>query len=93
MADRLAKKAAAEEGEIVFHKIPRDTIVSEDKIKSLQQWQLQWNESTKGPITRLFFPTIKERLKKNTAIGTQTQRTSLATAIRAPDNQVSQELQ
>ncbi|PSN57860.1 hypothetical protein C0J52_05670 [Blattella germanica] len=71
MADRLAKKAAVEEGEIVFHKIPRDIIVSEEKIKSLQRWQLQWNESTKGPITRLFFPTIKERLKIKVPIGVE----------------------
>ena len=42
MADRLAKKAAADDlGEIVYDKIPRETIITEGKEKGLTKWQEQ----------------------------------------------------
>jgi hypothetical protein len=64
MADRLAKEAATEDtGEIVYDKIPRETIITEGKEFELTKWQEQWTSSTKGAINKLFFPSIKERTK------------------------------
>jgi hypothetical protein len=33
------------------------------------EWQKEWNPSTKGEITRLFFPVIGDRKLKKTANG------------------------
>lgn len=72
IADRLAKQAAIEdEGEIAYNKIPRDTIVTEEREKTLRKWQEQWTISTKGAITKSFFPSIKDRLKINLPVGAE----------------------
>jgi hypothetical protein len=64
MADRLAKEAATEgTGEIVYDKIPRETIITEGKEIGLIKWPEQWTSSTKGAVNKLFFPPIKERKK------------------------------
>ena len=61
MADRLAKKAATEHiGEIIYDKTPRETIITERKLKGLAKWQEQWADSTKGAVSKLFFPIIKK---------------------------------
>ena len=31
--------------------------------KSVEKWQKQWDNSTKGSVTKEFFPNIKDRLK------------------------------
>jgi hypothetical protein len=60
MADRLAKKAATEDiGEIIYDKIPRETIITEGKENGLAKWQEQWASSTKRAVSKLFFPNIK----------------------------------
>ena len=64
MADRLAKKAATDDaGELVYDKIPRETIVTEGKKIEMTKWQEQWTTSTKGAVSKLFFPYINERMK------------------------------
>jgi hypothetical protein len=64
MADRLAKEAATEDkGEIVYDKIPIETIITEGKENGLTKWQEQWTSSTKGAVSKLFFRPIKERMK------------------------------
>jgi len=64
MADCLAKRAATEDiGETVYDKIPRETIITEEKENGLTKWQEQWTSSTKGVVNKLFFPNIKERMK------------------------------
>jgi len=64
MADRLAKKAATDDiGELVYDKIPRETMITEGKENELTKWQEQWTSSTKGAVSKLFFPCIKERMK------------------------------
>ena len=64
MADRLAKEAATEDpGEIVYYKIPRETIITEGKEIGLTKWQEQWTGCTNGGVRKLFFPSIKERMK------------------------------
>jgi hypothetical protein len=53
LADRLAKEAATEDtGEIVYYKIPRETIVIEGKGIVLTKWQEQWTSSTKGAVSK-----------------------------------------
>jgi hypothetical protein len=64
MADRLAKKEATNDtGEIVYHKIPRETIITEGKENDVTKWQEQWTSCTKGAVSKLFFPYIKNRMK------------------------------
>ena len=72
MANSLAKKAATEDiGEIIFDKIPRETIITEGKEKELAKWQEQWASSTKGAVSKLFFPNIKERMKTRIPISAE----------------------
>ena len=64
MADCLAKRAATEDiGETVYDKIPRETIITEEKENGLTKWQEQWTRSTKGVVSKLFSPNIKDRMK------------------------------
>jgi hypothetical protein len=64
IADRLAWKAAMDDKEeIVSDKIPRKTIVTEEMENRITRWQEQWTSSTKGAVSKLFFPYIKERIK------------------------------
>jgi ribonuclease HI len=71
-ADHLAKKAAMEDiGEIVYDKIPRETIITELKENGLTKWQEQWTSTTKGAISKLFFPRIKERMKTTIPISAE----------------------
>ena len=63
MADRLAKEAATEDiGVLVYDKIPKQTLITEGKEKEITQWQEQSTSSTKGAVSKLFFPHIKERI-------------------------------
>jgi len=72
MADRLAKKAAMEDiGEIIYDKIPRETIITKGKENGLTKWQEQWASSTKGAVSKLFFPNIKERMKTRIPISAE----------------------
>jgi ribonuclease HI len=72
MADRLAKEAATEDTEeIVYNKIPRETIITEGKEDELTKWQEQWTSSKKGAVSKLFFPHIKERMKTKLPISAE----------------------
>jgi hypothetical protein len=64
MADSLAKKVAMDDiGDLVYDKIPRETIITQWKENEITKWQEQWTSSTKGAVSKLFFPYIKERMK------------------------------
>ena len=41
----------------------RSTIIIDAKSRSLTEWEEDWRSSTKGSITKEFFPTIKYRLE------------------------------
>ena len=59
LTDRLAKKAVTDDkGEIVYDTIPRETIITEGKENVITNWQEQRTSSTKGVISKLFFPHI-----------------------------------
>jgi len=64
MADQLAKEAANNKNiEQCYTKIPKSAVRSELKEQSVQQWQNEWERSSKGAITKSFFPKIEDRLK------------------------------
>jgi hypothetical protein len=50
-----------EEGITVFRKKPKNTIVREAKEKGL--WQEEWTNTTKGAVTKSFFPSVQQRLR------------------------------
>jgi hypothetical protein len=39
-------------------------ITSELKEKGVQVWQREWDASTKGELTKTFFPAVKDRISK-----------------------------
>jgi len=63
LADNLAKEATKNK-QIIYNKIPISQIVQQVKQESIEKWQTQWEQTTKGSTTKQFFPNIKERLKK-----------------------------
>jgi hypothetical protein len=46
-------------GEILYDKIPRDTVITKGKENRITKWQEQWASSTKGTVCKLLFPYIK----------------------------------
>jgi len=64
MADQLAKAAANNKKiEGCYTKIPMSAVLCELKEQSVQQWQNEWERSSKGAITKSFFPKIEDGLK------------------------------
>jgi len=65
LADKLAKKAAEDEGElnIVYNRIPITMIATELKKERLTKWQRHWESTDKGVLRRSFFLTVERRLK------------------------------
>ena len=45
----------------MYDKLPRETIITELKEIGITKWQEQWASSTKGAVSKLFFPSIRER--------------------------------
>ena len=48
-----------------YKKIPKSVVMSELTKMSIKTWQWQWNQTTKGAITKEYFPVVNERLKIN----------------------------
>ena len=42
---------------------PKSEIERQEREKLIEKWQKQWDNSTKGLVTKAFFPNIKDRLK------------------------------
>jgi ribonuclease HI len=61
LADQLAKKAANSGEETAYNKIPKSAITKEIQAEGEQEWQKELDASTKGAITKTFFPTIADR--------------------------------
>jgi hypothetical protein len=60
MADSLAKKAAMEDKEeIVYKKIPKDSIITEEMQNGITRWQEQWPSSTKGALSKFVSRTLQ----------------------------------
>jgi len=64
LADHLAKEASRSKNiEECYNRVPKSTVSSELKEQCLKQWQNEWERTTKGAITKSFFPIIVDRLK------------------------------
>jgi len=50
-------------------KIPKSAVVRELKEADEIEWQSEWVASTKGEITKSFFPIIKDRLSRSLHMG------------------------
>ena len=63
LADTLAKETAMN-ADITesYNKVPRSVMKSELNAISLASWQREWDQTTKGQITKAYFPTVTERL-------------------------------
>ena len=62
LADKRAKEATRN-SDICYNKIPKSEIEHQEREKSIEKWQQQWDHTTKGFATKEFFPNIKDRLK------------------------------
>ena len=64
MADTLAKEAATNADiKECCKKVPKSVVLSELGGISVEKWQREWDQTTKGEITREFFPIVAESLK------------------------------
>ena len=79
LADRLAKEAAKKTDiSICYNEISKCVVQSEIKKKtSVEKWQSIWSSTTKGKITKEYFPKIAESLNKK--ITTNQQLTTMVT--------------
>jgi len=64
IADRLAKEAT-ENYHVTYSRIPKGTIKKDTRKESMRKWQSQREETTKGVITKEFFPNVESRLAVN----------------------------
>jgi len=64
MADQQAKEAARNKNiEEWYIKLPKSVLMTEQKEQSVNWWQREWTEKTKGAITKAFFPKTEDRLQ------------------------------
>jgi hypothetical protein len=56
-------KKTRDTGDICYNKIPKSETEHQEREKSIEKWQQQWDNTTKGLVTKEFFPNIKDRLK------------------------------
>jgi primosomal protein N' len=64
LADRRAKEAALSNNtSIAFNKIPKSTLYHE-VAEAKQQWQIEWRKCAKAAITKNYFPTVQDMMKK-----------------------------
>jgi len=64
LADTLAKEAATNEDITeCYQKVPKSVVTSELEGISVEKWQREWDQTTKGRTTKEYFPVVAERLK------------------------------
>jgi hypothetical protein len=59
-ADRLAKEATQNQY-VTYSRIPKSTIKKETREESIRKWQNQWEETTKGAITKEFLSKCRKK--------------------------------
>jgi hypothetical protein len=63
-ADTLAKEAATNADIIeCYKKVPKSVVLSGLGGISVENWQREWDQTTKGAITKEYSPVVAERLK------------------------------
>jgi ribonuclease HI len=50
---------------VTYSRIAKSAIKKEVRKESIRKWQTQWEETTKGAITKEFFPSVESRLAVN----------------------------
>jgi hypothetical protein len=64
LVDTLARKAVTNESLTEEYKrIPKSVVTRELEKESVRKWQRNWTQTTKGSITKEYFPNVEERLK------------------------------
>ena len=63
LADQTAKEAATNSDMDYYRRIPKSTVRRELSDNSVIKWQGELDNTTKGAITKSFFPKIADRLK------------------------------
>jgi hypothetical protein len=64
LADTLAKEAATNADiRESYKKVPKSVVLSELGRISVEKWEREWVQTTKGEITREYFPVVADRLK------------------------------
>jgi hypothetical protein len=62
-ADTFAKEAAMSmDTPEYYDKVPKSVIKCELEALSVEKWQKEWDQSTKGHITKQYFPSTADRL-------------------------------
>ena len=64
IANRLAKEAT-QNYYVTYRTIPKSATKKDTRKDSIRKWQRQWEETTKGVITKDFFPSVERRLAVN----------------------------
>ena len=60
LADTLTKEAAMTADTIEsYHKVSRSVVKSDLNAISVVKWQREWDNTTKGQITKAYFPTVR----------------------------------
>ena len=63
-ADRLAREAT-QNCYVTYTRTPNSAIKKDTRKESVRKWRSQWEETTKGAITKEFFPSVDSRLAVN----------------------------
>jgi len=64
MADELAKEAATNSDiKECYFRMPKCAVKSELSENCETKWQIEWDRTTKGVTTKLYFPKVADRLK------------------------------
>jgi hypothetical protein len=64
LADQLAKEAASSRTmDECYTRFPKSAVLGDLNEQSVNQWQKEWERSSKGTTTKSFFPKITDRLK------------------------------
>ena len=48
---------------LLLSRIPKSVVKRELEEESMRKWQRNWTQTTKGSITKEYFPNVEERLK------------------------------
>ena len=64
IADRLTKEAT-QNYYVTYSRTPKSAIKKDTRKESIRKWRSQWEETTKGAITKEFFPSVESRLAVN----------------------------
>jgi hypothetical protein len=58
-------KETTENHNETYSRIPKSVIKRDNRKQCIRKWQHQWEETTKGAVTKEFFPSAEGRLAAN----------------------------